>query len=348
MAGPEVGPNVHIGRYRVENQLGEGGMAKVYRAYDTHQGVPVALKVLSEELSNHDGARARFKYEAKTMAGLKHPNIVRVFDIGEDHGRLWIAMELMSEGSVFDFMASQGPMKPDHAVNVLAGVLDALTMAHSRGITHRDIKPENILLGEVLSVKPIDMEGCTMWHVGMPKLTDFGIARVEERTHALTQTGSIMGTWAYMAPEQRVDATQVDGRTDLYACGVLLCAMLTGRTPHDLNSSEVREALGKFLPDRMAVIVRRSTRYHPEQRYQSAYEMKEHLLEMAKGMDTGSIPAAPARDLDGDQVTFSLDKWVAPPSQPEVVYRTPPKWVFALVALGGAAVWGVLTTLAGC
>jgi serine/threonine protein kinase len=306
--------------------------------------------VLSEELSNHDGARARFKYEAKTMSSLKHPNIVKVFDIGESHGHLWIAMELMSEGSVFDFMAKKGPMQAQHAVNVLSGVLDALAMAHAKGITHRDIKPENILLGEVLSVAPMQEGQRTMWHVGMPKLTDFGIARVEERTHALTQTGSIMGTWAYMAPEQRADATTVDARTDVYACGVLLCAMLTGRTPHDLNTAEVRDELHRFMPERLAVIIRRSTRYRPDQRYQSTKQMKEHLLEMARGLEANTDPGAVMRELEEDQVTFSLDKWKpsSPPSEPEVIYRRPPNWVFGLTALGGAAIYGVFATIAGC
>jgi serine/threonine-protein kinase len=341
-----------LGRFKIEYLLGEGGMSQVYRAVDLESRVPVALKVLSTELSEHAGARARFKYEAKTMADLRHPNIVKVFDVGEfeigSHSRLWISMELLSEGSVADLLAARGPMKPEHAVTVLSGVLDALALAHSKGVTHRDIKPENILLGEVLSVKAMEEGAKTLFHVGHPKLTDFGIARIEEKTLALTMTGHIMGTPGYMAPEQRIDSSSVDHRTDIYACGVLLCAMLTGRTPHDLSASEVREALHTHMPERLAVTILRSTRYHPEQRYQSAVQFKEHLLELARGMDSGTAPKAPMRELNGDDVTFSLDKWTPATSEPEVIYMAPPKWVLGLVALGGAAVWGLLSTLAGC
>jgi serine/threonine-protein kinase len=341
-----------LGRFRIEYLLGEGGMSQVYKAIDLEARMPVALKVLSAKLSGNAQARARFKYEAKTMAELKHPNIVRVFGVGEfeleSHSHLWISMELLSEGSVADLLAARGPMKPEHAVTVLAGVLDALTLAHSKGVTHRDIKPENILLGEVLSVKALEEGAKTLFHIGHPKLTDFGIARIEEKTLALTQTGHIMGTPGYMAPEQRIDSSSVDHRTDIYACGVLLCAMLTGRTPHDLSASEVREALHTHMPERLAVTILRSTRYHPEQRYQSAIQFKEHLQELARGMDNGTAPASPLRELSGDDVTFSLDKWVPGPSEPEIIYTPHPKWVYALVALGGAAIWGTLTTLAGC
>lgn len=338
MTAPELGPRAHVGRYQIEHQLGEGGMSTVYRALDTESRIPVALKVLSDELSDHDGARMRFKYEAKTMAQLKHPNIVRVFDIGESEGRMWIAMELLSEGSVADFIRKRGPMSPEHAVNVLVGVLDALALAHSRGVTHRDIKPENVLLGEVLSVAPMGDGGKTFWHVGAPKLTDFGIARIEERTHALTMTGSIMGTWAYMAPEQRADATAVDPRTDLFACGAMLCAMLTGQPPHDLTTQEVRERLSKSLPDGMAAVIRRATRYHPEDRYQSAAAMREHLLERARAADSGSSGyPPPIKSLDEEEVTFSLDMQPAPqttaPPQGHV-----PKWALWVSALLGGAV----------
>jgi serine/threonine-protein kinase len=321
-------------------------MAKVYRAFDLEKRLPIALKVLSPEMSLHDGARTRFHYEAKTMASLRHPNIVQVFDIGEDDGRLWIAMELLSEGSVADFIRSRGPMSPDHAVNIMAGVLSGLEVAHAQRITHRDIKPENVLLGEVLSVAPMAIgEGKTMWHVGMPKITDFGIARIEERTHALTMTGSIMGTWAYMAPEQRADATSVDGRTDLFACGAMLCAMLTGKPPHDLTTQEVRERLGRDLPDSMAAVIRRATRYHPEDRYQSAQAMREHLLERARSMDlTPSSYSAINPVRVEDEVTFSLD---LPPQTTDVPSGHVPRWAMWVAALVGGAFATLFGTCVG-
>ena len=197
------------------------------------------------------------------MARLSHPNVVTLFELGDDEGQIFLVMELVPGGSVAERLASRGPIPPRMASGVLLGLLSALQVAHDSGVIHRDVKPHNILL---------DLDGT-------PKVTDFGIARLEDG--AMTRTGALLGTMAYMAPEQKTSARKVDPRSDLYAAGCTLYAMLTAAEPHDLFVAGLdpdvgRDVLGR-LPPPLAEIIQISTSFRAEERYPSASAMAEAL-----------------------------------------------------------------------
>jgi len=204
----------YIGRYHVLEQLGEGGMATVFKAFDTRLDREVALKVILATRQQSPELLARFEREAKALAKLSHPNIVKVLDYGEHEGSPYLVMEYVSAGTL---KAIQGqPMPSAEAAALLAPIARALEYAHSRKIIHRDVKPSNILITES----------------GQPMLSDFGIAKVLEagQTWDLTGTGVGIGTPEYMAPEQGVGGP-VDHRADIYALGIVLYQLVTGRTP---------------------------------------------------------------------------------------------------------------------
>jgi serine/threonine-protein kinase len=202
------------GRYQIQKELGHGTMGVVYLAHDPHIDRPVALKVLRADKVVSEEFVHRFLKEARAIGRLTHPNIVVVYDVGRDHGTIYIAMEYL-EGSPFDKVIRSG--KPDHSTwgKVGAQLADTLAYAHDKGIIHRDIKPSNII----------------MTQTGHIKLTDFGIARIEDPEATLqTRVGDILGTPAYMSPEQ-VAGQPVDGRSDLYSVGVILYEWLLGQRP---------------------------------------------------------------------------------------------------------------------
>ncbi|MFF7987088.1 protein kinase [Streptomyces sp. NPDC007901] len=202
------------GRYRLEQPLGRGGMATVWRARDEVLGRAVAVKLMAEGALHDASAVERFRHEANTVAGLGHPNIVTVFDAGV-HGHLpFLVMELI-EGADLGALISRGPLRVEHAVAVADQVSAALEAAHRAGVVHRDLKPANLLMSPG----------------GVVKVVDFGIARTTATARAgLTAVATVVGTSAYMSPEQATGA-QVDARADLYALGCVLHAMLTGQPP---------------------------------------------------------------------------------------------------------------------
>ena len=194
------GGEIIAGRYHLMKPLGSGGMATVYRVFDERLDVHRALKLLSPEMTERESLRKRFEVEARTMAKLHHKNIVMVHDFGWDQGRPYIVMELVSGGSLIDRVEKFGVLPPRMATTVGIGLLDALQVAHDHGVIHRDVKPHNVLV----TVESI------------PKLTDFGIAQITGGA-SMTKTSSVMGTLAYMAPEQRISAKMIDHRADIYA-----------------------------------------------------------------------------------------------------------------------------------
>jgi len=245
-------------------------MATVYRAHDSRLGVDRAVKVLNENLCDQKRIRQRFESEAQTMARLHHPHIVTVTDVGNEDGRPYIVMELMAGGSLSDHLPAGG-MAARTAVSVTIGVLRALAHAHKQGVIHRDIKPDNILLTAD----------------GTAKLTDFGIARVVD--HSVTRTNAVMGTWAFMPPEQRVDAKRVDARSDIFAVGATLYLLATGREPFDLYVVSRHERMYAAVEPALAEVIKTATNYEPEDRYASADAMLAALLEMFP-----ALPEVPA------------------------------------------------------
>ena len=202
-----------FGRYEIRSSLGRGGMATVYLAYDPRFEREVALKVLPRELMHDPQLRERFNCEARTIARLEHYAIVPVYDFGEHDGQLYLVMRYMSGGSLEDRMKN-GPLELTEVAPVLARLADALDYSHGHGVIHRDLKPGNILFD--------NQENAF--------LSDFGIAKLTESTTNLTGSG-IIGTSAYMSPEQVKGGDKIDGRSDVYALGIILYQMLTGEVP---------------------------------------------------------------------------------------------------------------------
>jgi serine/threonine protein kinase len=204
-------------QYQVITPLGEGGMAAVYKAYQPSMDRYVVLKILPHQLAHDPQFVGRFEQDVKVIASLQHPHILPVFDYGESDGYTFIVMPFVETGTLSDLLIGK-PLPLEQIQNIAIQVGDALDYAHSRGIVHRDIKPSNILIDER----------------GNCLLADFGIAKIVEGTAHFTQTGGIVGTPAYMSPEQGL-GTILDGRSDIYSFGVILYEMATGRRPYQKN-----------------------------------------------------------------------------------------------------------------
>ncbi len=207
-----------IGRYELRSELGRGGMARVYRAYDPNFRREVALKVLTGALLDDEEFHARFRREAETIAALEHPAIVPVYDFGEHDGQPYLVMRLMPGGSLADRLG-HGPLPNDQVLRVLGQLAAALDYAHAAGVIHRDLKPGNVLFDQA----------------GNAYLGDFGLAKLAVGGTQLSATG-LMGTPAYMSPEQARGEKDLDARTDVYALGAMLFQTLTGRLPYDADT----------------------------------------------------------------------------------------------------------------
>ncbi len=217
---PLVG-QVLDGRYRVEARIAVGGMATVYRAVDTRLDRVLALKVMHPALAADGTFVERFIREAKSVARLAHPNVVQVFDQGTDGSYVYLAMEYIAGCTLRDVLRERGALQPRAALDILEPVLAALGAAHRAGFVHRDMKPENVLIGDD----------------GRVKVADFGLVRSVDTV--TSTTGAVLGTVAYLAPEQVETPGTADARVDVYACGVVLYEMLTGEKPHDGDSPAV-------------------------------------------------------------------------------------------------------------
>ena len=210
-----------VGGYRIESLLGRGGMAAVYLAEDSRLKRKVALKILSPELAADDAFRRRFVDESEQLAAVDHPNIIPVYEAGQDEGHLFIAMRYVDSTDLKELIASEGPLLPERAISIVAQVAGALDAAHAKGLVHRDVKPANVLVA-------VGSGGDGSDHA---YLSDFGLTKRTQETSGLTKTGFLMGTIDYVAPEQ-ISGSGVDGRTDQYALACVLFQCLTGRTPY--------------------------------------------------------------------------------------------------------------------
>jgi serine/threonine-protein kinase len=260
-----------FGKYRFVEKLGRGGMGTVYRAVDETLDREVAVKVLNPDLDD-DEVMKRFRAEATTLARLNHPEIATIYEISRGDSELLMVMELIRGETLDELAQRSGPMPPEHAAHLLAQVLGALDHAHRAGIVHRDLKPANLMVTE---------------HGGV-KIMDFGIARVAGADH-LTDEGHMMGTPAYMAPEQ-VMAIDVDARADIYACGVVFYRLLTGQLPFQADTAigMVQKQLSEpptpvsthrtDLPDWCSRILDRALAKSPADRYQTAVDFQQALV----------------------------------------------------------------------
>lgn len=256
-------PGQMLGPYRIINQIGQGGMATVYKAYQASMDRNVAIKVLPGQLAESREFTQRFQQEAHIIARLEHPHILPVFDYGESEGVTYLVMRYLDAGTLRDKMENGRPLPLDEIDRLFTQLADALGYAHSFGIVHRDLKPSNAL---------IDAQGNLF-------LTDFGIAKMlESASPRLTQTDAIMGTPAYISPEQ-AQAAKVDQRSDIYSLGIILYEMVTGRVPfiaetplavilkHVSDPLPPPSTLKPDIPEAIERVILKALAKHPEDRF---------------------------------------------------------------------------------
>ncbi|MCB9680317.1 MAG: protein kinase [Alphaproteobacteria bacterium] len=260
---PGPGTLLGDGRYQLVEMIGEGGMAHVWRARDTRLRVDRAIKLIRGEGRALTVRGRRLESEARTMAALSHPHVVRLHDIGDIGSSKYIVMDYVPGGTLEDLLRTQGPLPPRMAVLWTLEVLAALQAAHQLGVIHRDVKPSNVLLDEHRHAL----------------LGDFGIALLgNEERH--TRTGITMGSVAYMAPEQRLDAKAVGPTADVYAAGSTLYHLVTDGTPVDLFTADASSPRWLDVPEALRPILVRATRLAPAERYPTAEAMAVALQEV--------------------------------------------------------------------
>ena len=280
-----------IGRYEIKSELGRGGMATVYKAYDPRFEREVAVKVLPREMLHDEQFRVRFEREAKTIAALEHQAIVPVYDVGEEEGQPYFVMRYMTGGSLSDIIA-RGPMSLVAATKIIERMASALDDAHLKGIVHRDLKPGNILFDRS----------------GDPYISDFGIAKITQSQSTTVTGGAIIGTPAYMSPEQ-AQGEKIDGRSDVYALGVILFEMLSGIQPYQATTpmaivvKHITDPIPHILdvnprlPTPIETVIEKAMAKSPDDRFSSAGELYAALNAVANGqsadeaLKTASITA---------------------------------------------------------
>lgn len=354
-------PPQTIGRYEIREELGRGGMATVYRAFDPQVHREVAVKLLPRQFTHDSSFRGRFAREAKIVAALDHPAIVPVLDYGEEGDQPYLVMRLMAGGTLTDRLEA-GPMPLTDIGRILNRVAPALDAAHSRGAIHRDLKPSNILFDQ--------------W--GEPYLADFGIVKLTESTIATVSQYSL-GTPAYMSPEQIEGKTELDGRSDVYALGVILFEMLSGKRPYEATTPmglmmqhvnepipDIRGRLADLPPDSQ-LIINKAMAKRREDRYPTATSLATDVAYLAGLPAPTPLPistqtplAEPPRTpmtprpqptpapisptpIDPTQVMAPQKTVTGPPvSQPAAAPRKLPLWVFGIGGMGLLVVLAVI------
>jgi tRNA A-37 threonylcarbamoyl transferase component Bud32 len=319
-------------RYKVETTLGEGGMARVYRGTDEVLHRTVAIKVLADRYAEDDNFVTRFRREAQAAAALSHPNVVAVFDTGDDDAAHYIVMEYVEGQTLSEVLKRGGPLDADRASAIAEDVATALQAAHERGLVHRDVKPGNVM---------VDSEGRV-------KVMDFGIARAAAND-TLTQTGTVLGTAAYLSPEQ-ARGDSVDARSDIYSLGCVLFEMVAGRPPftgdspvslafrHVNEDPQPPSVYRPGVPPQLEAVIMRALEKDPDRRYRSAEELRRALAATRSGA-TATVPIGAAAG-EGDTAVMPAEGTEgitpaggAPP--PDHRRRRPP-WL--PLALLGAAI----------
>ena len=318
-----------LGVYRVVAPLGEGGMAAVFKAYQAGMDRYVALKILPRYFASDPQFVARFEQEAKVLARLLHPHILPVHDYGESDGYTYIAMPFVESGTLADLLDDQ-PLPLVHIRRIVTQVGDALDYAHSQGVIHRDVKPSNVL---------VDQRGNCL-------LTDFGIAKMVEGSVYLTRTGGIVGTPAYMSPEQ-IQGHGLDGRSDVYSLGIVLYEMATGRPPYRAETPPAifvkhlhdplppPSSLNSELPEPVERVILKSLAKNREERYASAGEMVRALQAaipestVAKGIPGEKVPAIVVEKVtvgepDLEEAETAGTEVLGRPAEPPVPEPVPP------------------------
>ncbi len=289
-------------RYRLERRLGVGGMATVQLALDTRLQRHVAVKLLAEHLATDSNFVSRFRREALAAARLVHPNIVQVFDFGSEEatGRQYIVMEFVDGPSCAEILRELGRLEPADAVSILTQACRGLDYAHRNGVVHRDVKPGNLLRAS---------EG------GQVKLADFGIAKAAEHSD-MTKVGSVLGTAAYLSPEQ-ARGEPAGPASDLYALGVVSYQLLAGRLPfesasltdlarqQDTTSPPMLHEVDDQIPTALSLVVARALERDPEDRFADAAAMEQALDDSMRGI--APEPTAPTRPLDETDATRKLE-----------------------------------------
>ncbi|CAN5710756.1 Stk1 family PASTA domain-containing Ser/Thr kinase [soil metagenome] len=322
-------------RYRVVGLLGTGGMARVYRARDELLGREVALKVLSERLSGDRSFVERFRREAQNAAGLNHPNIVALYDYGDEDNRYFIVMELIEGRSLSEVLDEDGALMPERAAEIARDTANGLGRAHEAGIVHRDIKPHNIMIT----------------NNGQTKVTDFGIARAlgGDAEATMTQTGMVIGTAAYLSPEQ-AQGNPVDARSDVYSLGCVLHETLTGDTPfsgdtplsiaykHVRENPERASEVNSDVPEALDAIVMKAMSKNPDNRYADANEMAEDLDRFLAGQRVAATPFLAATSVmgagTGTQVMSETEVYDDYPDEDEKKSNTGKYVLITLLVLG--------------
>lgn len=284
-----------VERYVLESRIAGGGMGMVWRARDDVLARTVAVKILHAHLAEDPSFLSRFRHEALAAARLTHPHIVAIYDTGSEPGEQegpdqhFIVMEYCGGGTLLDLLQRSGPLSPEKAVNIAATTCDALSYAHTAGVTHRDIKPANVLLTDN----------------GILKVADFGIAKAAFSSGDITTTGAILGSVTYLSPEQAA-GEEPGPRADLYSLGVVTYQLLVGRPPFE-EATDIATALGHLhdtppplrairagIPRSLDAAVTKALAKAPEDRYGSAEEMKTALVNAVGGTgETQAIRYAP-------------------------------------------------------
>ena len=359
-----IPPGSSLGRYRLVEQVGRGGMATVYRAHDPNLDRFIALKVLPSFHTEDPTFVARFTREAQTVARLNHPNILQIYDFGEDKGFTYLVSELVTGGTLEDRLGG-GPLAVDETLRFIGPLADALDYAHAQSIIHRDIEPSNVLLNE--ESKPI--------------LADFGLAQMLESAIRFTQAASAIGTPEYMSPEQAMGA-DVDHRADLYALGIILYQLLLGQTPFHADTPAATLMAHVHLPlplpstlnpdidPRLETTLLKATAKTPDDRFQTARAMidtvslvtgRPRVVDTAEPGDTAQMETidleatddaaadtavvAPAPEMPSTAPTRAPPRPAMPPTPAEPVEEAAPskrRWL-----IGGVAAAVVVVAIVG-